>query len=96
MIEFKNVSKKYGTGTEAVQNANFKIEKGEFAFLVGTSGSGKSTWSKKYHPNLPIVSRDIIRYKLRYTSGPDEKAKLSRSQEELVTKEEYKSIDWNR
>ena len=32
MIEFKNVSKKYGTGTQAVKNANFKIEKGEFAF----------------------------------------------------------------
>ena len=43
MIEFKNVSKRYSTGTEAVKNASFKIEKGEFAFLVGTSGSGKST-----------------------------------------------------
>ena len=28
MIEFKNVYKKYATGTEAVNNANFKIEKG--------------------------------------------------------------------
>lgn len=37
MIEFKNVSKKYDTGTRAVQKANFVIEKGEFAFLVGTS-----------------------------------------------------------
>ena len=41
MIEFKNVSKTYSTGTEAVNNANFKIEKGEFVFLVGTSGSRK-------------------------------------------------------
>ena len=46
MIEFKNVSKTYSTGTEAVHNANFKINKGEFAFLVGTSGSGKSTLIK--------------------------------------------------
>ena len=46
MIEFRNVSKKYGTGTEAVHNANFKIDKGEFAFLVGSSGSGKSTLIK--------------------------------------------------
>ena len=46
MIEFKNVYKKYGTGTEAVKNASFKIEKGEFAFLVGASGSGKSTLIK--------------------------------------------------
>ena len=41
MIEFKNVYKTYSTGTEAVNNANFKIEKGEFAFLVGASGSRK-------------------------------------------------------
>lgn len=46
MIEFRNVSKTYNTGTEAVNNANFKIEKGEFTFLVGTSGSGKSTLIK--------------------------------------------------
>ena len=46
MIEFKNVSKTYGTGTEAVHNASFTIDKGEFAFLVGTSGSGKSTLIK--------------------------------------------------
>ena len=46
MIEFRNVSKKYDTGTEAVNNANFKIDKGEFAFLVGSSGSGKSTLIK--------------------------------------------------
>ena len=46
MIEFRNVSKTYDTGTEAVTNANFKIEKGEFAFLVGSSGSGKSTLLK--------------------------------------------------
>ena len=39
MIEFKNVKKVYETGTEAVNNANFKIDKGEFAFLVGQSGS---------------------------------------------------------
>src|SRR5574344_2297798 len=46
MIEFRNVSKTYDTGTEAVHNANFKIEKGDFAFLVGSSGSGKSTLIK--------------------------------------------------
>ena len=46
MIEFKNVGKTYDTGTVAVRNANFKIEKGDFAFLVGASGSGKSTLIK--------------------------------------------------
>ncbi len=46
MIEFKNVTKTYDTGTEAVHDASFTIEKGEFAFLVGASGSGKSTLIK--------------------------------------------------
>ena len=46
MIEFKNVSTVYETGTEAVHKANFKIDKGEFVFLVGSSGSGKSTLIK--------------------------------------------------
>lgn len=46
MIEFKNVSKIYDTGTEAVHNVNFRIDKGEFVFLVGSSGSGKSTLIK--------------------------------------------------
>ena len=46
MIEFRDVNKIYNTGTVAVKEANFKIEKGEFVFLVGTSGSGKSTLIK--------------------------------------------------
>ena len=46
MIEFRNVKKTYDTGTVAIKNANFRIDKGEFCFLVGTSGSGKSTLIK--------------------------------------------------
>ena len=41
MIEFRNVVKTYDTGTKAVKAANFVIDKGEFAFLVGSSGSRK-------------------------------------------------------
>ena len=43
MIEFRNVTKTYDTGTKAVKSANFLIEKGEFCVLLGPSGSGKST-----------------------------------------------------
>ena len=60
MIEFKNVSKRYSTGTEAVKNASFKIEKGEFAFLVGTSGSGKSTLIKLILKEEEPTSGNII------------------------------------
>ena len=46
MIEVKNVTKTYGTGLPAIKNLNMKIEDGEFVFVVGASGSGKSTFIK--------------------------------------------------
>ncbi|NLI61471.1 MAG: cell division ATP-binding protein FtsE [Clostridiales bacterium] len=43
MIQFKNVSKIYENGTKALSNINISIGRGEFVFLVGASGAGKST-----------------------------------------------------
>lgn len=43
MIRFKDVVKRYNENTVALDNININIEKGEFVFLVGVSGSGKSS-----------------------------------------------------
>src|ERR1700751_5907559 len=42
VIEFRGVSKLYG-GDVGLEQATFSIERGEFVFLVGSTGSGKST-----------------------------------------------------
>ena len=46
MIEFKNVSKKYKNGTHALENVSLKVEDGEFVYIMGPTGSGKSTLIK--------------------------------------------------
>lgn len=46
MIKFENVSKEYNNNVKALINVNLDIHKGEFVFLVGSSGAGKSTMIK--------------------------------------------------
>lgn len=46
MIEFRDVSKVYDNGTVALKNVNLRIDRGEFVFIVGASGAGKSTFLK--------------------------------------------------
>lgn len=61
-------------------------------FLVGLPGAGKSTWCHEKHPDLPVVSRDIIRAELGYTASVDQKAKLEFWQENKVTDREHEQI----
>lgn len=60
MIEFRNVTKTYDNSTLALDNLNIKVEKAEFIFIVGSSGSGKSTFLKLMTKEEEPTSGQII------------------------------------
>lgn len=62
MIEFRDVTKVYDSnGTKALSNVNIKIEDGEFVFIVGSSGAGKSTFLKLImHEEKPTEGAVIV------------------------------------
>ena len=62
MIEFRDVTKIYDSnGTHALEKVNLKIEDGEFVFVVGSSGAGKSTFLKLImHEEKPTEGEVIV------------------------------------
>lgn len=59
MIRFRNVSKTYETGSRAVRNLSLTINDGEFVFIAGRSGSGKSTVIKLITGELKATEGSI-------------------------------------
>ena len=66
MVYFENVFKEYSnTETIALNNVNFHIEPGEFVFVIGQSGAGKSTITKLILADEKLTSGNI------YVGGVD-------------------------
>ena len=59
MIEFSNVTMSYTKDTQALRGISMQIEDGEFCFLVGQSGSGKSTIIKLITGELKPTSGSV-------------------------------------
>ncbi len=60
MIEFKEVSVVYDKDIVGLDNVSFKIEEGEFVFLVGKTGAGKSSAIKLLTGEIKPTSGDVI------------------------------------
>ena len=61
IIKLKNVSKQYKNGVTAIYDLNLSIEKGSFVFVIGDSGSGKSTFMKMlYREEKPTKGQIIV------------------------------------
>ena len=61
MIRLQNVEKMYDNGTKALRDVSFTINDGDFVFLVGPSGSGKSNIIKLLTGEVePTVGRVMV------------------------------------
>lgn len=72
MIKLTNVTKVYKTGVRALNDVNLTIDSGEFVYVIGTTGAGKSTFIKLLYREekatsgyVEVVDRDVSKIKNR-------------------------------
>jgi len=59
VVEFRDVTKVYDGGSVGLQNASLRIGRGEFVFLVGPTGCGKSTCIRLLMKELEATKGEI-------------------------------------
>lgn len=61
LIRLKNVNKKYKNGVTAIYDMTLSLKKGSFTFVIGGSGSGKSTFIKMlYREEKPTKGQIVV------------------------------------
>ena len=60
LIKVKNCYKVYKNGTTAIADLNIDIDKGEFVFVIGSTGSGKSTFIKMLYREEKPTKGDVV------------------------------------
>lgn len=76
MIQSINVSLSYNNGVQALRHVSVRIGKGEFVFIVGPTGSGKSSFLKLLNrEEVPtsgqvlVAGKDVVRMRPRQVPG---------------------------
>ncbi len=76
MIQTINVSLSYDNGVQALRHVSIRIGKGEFVFIVGPTGSGKSSFLKLLNrEEVPtsgqvlVAGKDVVRMRPRHVPG---------------------------
>ena len=87
MINLKNVSLVFQGGSVAISNVSTQVKEGEFVYLVGHSGSGKSSFLKLLYKEYVATKGEIEVANIDVTNLPKWKIPLLRRKIGIVTQE---------
>ena len=87
MISIKNVSLVFQGGSVAISNISTEVKEGEFVYLVGHSGSGKSSFLKLLYKEYSATKGEIEVANIDVSKLPKWKIPLLRRKLGIVTQE---------